>query len=529
MVMPGTPRGSRPDRRLLSFNGRGGLAVRAFAVAAVVQIAASGLATGAEGPRAIRIGTDVDAQSLDPRLQRDTTAYRLNNLIYDGLIQLDENLAPRPDLAVSWRQPDDKTWLFTLRRDARFHDDRPVTPEDVVYTFKTILDPVLNARFRSLYEPIAAVEAVGDDQVRFTLKAPYAPLLSYLDLGIVPKDASGRDLNVNPLGSGPFRFSRWERGGRIVLSANDGYFAGRPAIDEIDMILVSDNTARAQALEAGDLDMIMSPLSPQDVSRLAADRRFRHVHLPGISITYFNFNCRHPVLSDPTVRRALAMLIDQNTIVQQIYGGIDVPATSLLIPSLRWSYAPEIRQPAYDVDGARKLLGADGWKPDPDGILAKKGQRLSFTLATHAEDANRIQTIELLQNTLKQVGIEAKASVTDWPAFIGSVQTGNYDMALLGWTILVDPDRAMYGQLSSSGSLNFGHYANEQVDALLARGRAASDRAARAEVYQAAARIIADELPYYVLSYAGFDAFATSSLSGFVPDARGFLRGLAAP
>jgi peptide/nickel transport system substrate-binding protein len=249
-------------------------AARALAVAALVLITASGLAPGAEGPRVIRIGTDVDAQSLDPRLQRDTTAYRLNNLLYDGLVQLDENLSPRPDLALSWRQPDEKTWVFTMRRDARFHDGRPVTPDDVVYTFKTILDPALNARFRSLYEPIETVEAVGDDQVRFTLKAPYAPLLSYLDLGIVPKDAGGRDLNASPLGSGPFRFSRWERGGRIVLTANDGYFAGRPAIDEIDMIVVPDNTARAQALEAGDLDLVMSPLSPQDVSRLGADRRF---------------------------------------------------------------------------------------------------------------------------------------------------------------------------------------------------------------------------------------------------------------
>jgi len=509
--------------------GRWLAAARVLALVAVVLIVASGLAAGAEGPRAVRIGTDVDAQSLDPRLQRDTTAYRLNNLIYDGLIQLDENLTPRPDLALSWRQPDEKTWVFTMRRDARFHDGRPVTPDDVVFTFKTILDPALNARFRSLYEPIETVEAVGGDQIRFTLKTPYAPLLNYLDLGIVPKDVGARDLNANPLGSGPFRFSRWERGGRIVLTANDGYFAGRPAIDEIDMIVVPDNTARAQALEAGDLDLIMSPLSPQDVSRLAADRRFRHVHLPGISITYFNFNCRHPVLSDPTVRRAVAMLIDQNTIVQQIYGGIDVPATSLLIPSLRWSYTPEIRQPAYDVDGARGLLAEAGWKPGADGVLAKNGQRLSFTLATHAEDANRIQTIELSQNTLKQVGIEAKASITDWPAFIGSVQTGNYDLALLGWTILVDPDRAMYGQLSSSGSLNFGNYANAQVDALLARGRAASDLATRAEAYQAAARIIAEELPYYVLSYAGFDAFATGNLSDFAPDARGFLRGLAAP
>jgi peptide/nickel transport system substrate-binding protein len=173
-------------------------AARAFALAAVVLTPAAGFGAGAEGPRVIRIGTDVDAQSLDPRLQRDTTAYRLNNLIYDGLIQLDENLSPRADLALSWRQTDEKTWVFTLRRDATFHDGRPVTPDDVVYTFKTILDPALNARFRSLYEPIETVEAVGDDQVRFTLKAPYAPLLSYLDRGIVSKDARARSEREPP-------------------------------------------------------------------------------------------------------------------------------------------------------------------------------------------------------------------------------------------------------------------------------------------------------------------------------------------
>jgi peptide/nickel transport system substrate-binding protein len=95
-------------------------AARALALIAVILIATSGFAAGAEGQRAIRIGTDVDAQSLDPRLQRDTTAYRLNNLIYDGLIQLDENLTPRPDLALSWSQPDEKTWVFKMRRDATF-------------------------------------------------------------------------------------------------------------------------------------------------------------------------------------------------------------------------------------------------------------------------------------------------------------------------------------------------------------------------------------------------------------------------
>jgi peptide/nickel transport system substrate-binding protein len=479
---------------------------------------------------ALRVGTDVDAQSLDPRTQRDTTGYRAINLIYSGLVQLDDGLRPVPDLATSWTQPDPQTLVFTLRHDAKFQDGTAVTTDDVVYTYRTILDPKLNARFRTLYEPIASVDATGPDQVTFKLKAPYAPLLSYMDLGIVPKHLAeaGRDLSTDPVGSGPFRFVRWDRGSRIVLAANDEYFGGRPKLDELDIVLVPDNTARAQAFEAGDLDIIMSPLSPQDVNRLAGEKRFTHVALPGIAITYLNFNTKNPVLADPAVRRAIAMLTDQQTVIGQIYGGIDRAATSLLIPSLKWSYTPDIRQPGFDPEGAAKLLAQAGWHKGADNILARDGQKLSFTLSTHSEDPNRVQTVEFLQNTLQQAGMDAKVSVSDWPAFIGNTQTGKYDLAFFGWTMLVDPDRAMYSELHSGGSLNFGNYASAELDAALDRGRNVSDVNARAQAYQDAAKIIARDLPYYVMGYAGMDSFADAKAPGFKPDARGYLRSLAA-
>jgi peptide/nickel transport system substrate-binding protein len=489
------------------------------------------LPLGARAATVLKLGTDVDAQTLDPRTERDTTGYRVINLIYSGLVQLNAALEPVPDLATHWEQTSPVTWEFTLRPDATFQDGQKVTADDVVFTYTTLLDPKLNARFRSLYAPIDKVEAIAPDKVRFTLKAPYAPLLSYLDLGIVPKHAveAGRDLDTQPLGSGPFRFVRWERGSRIVLAANDTYFGGRPKLDELDILVVPDNTARAQALESGDLDIIMSPLSPQDVQRLADESQFSHVRLPGISITYLNFNMRNPVLSDTAVRQAVAMLVDQKTIVDQIYGGIDVPATSLLIPSLPWSYTPDIRQPAYDPARAKQLLAQDGWKPGPDGILAKDGQCLGFTISTHAEDPNRIQTVEFLQNSFKQAGIDAKVLVTEWPGFISNTQTGKYDLAYFGWTMLVDPDRAMDAELATGGSLNFGHYSNPDLDRLLLQGQTVSALPARAAAYQAAAKIIATDVPYYVMSYAGFDSFADAKVHGFSPDARGYLRSLATP
>ncbi|MCH8111424.1 MAG: ABC transporter substrate-binding protein, partial [Proteobacteria bacterium] len=179
-----------------------GVAVLGFTLAGPAPTA---LAQGSEN--VVRIGTDVDAGTLDPRIMRDTTAYRAINLIYDGLVQLDENLQPVPDLAVSWENPDPKTWIFHLREGVKFHDGTPVTAADVKFTLDTIRDPALKARFRSLYAPIDTVEAVDNLTVKITLKEPYAPLLSYLDLGIVPKHAveAGADISNNPIGSGPYR------------------------------------------------------------------------------------------------------------------------------------------------------------------------------------------------------------------------------------------------------------------------------------------------------------------------------------
>ena len=150
----------------------------------------------------ITIGTDVDAGTLDPRLTTDTTAYRTTDLLYAGLVTLTPKLEAKPDLAQSWESPDPTTYIFHLRPGLKFSDGSPLTADDVVYTFTTITDPKFNAPDRALYSPITKVEAVDPTTVKFTLSAPYAPLLSYLDKGIVSKAAAegGRDLATDPLG-----------------------------------------------------------------------------------------------------------------------------------------------------------------------------------------------------------------------------------------------------------------------------------------------------------------------------------------
>lgn len=460
--------------------------------------------------KAIVIGTDVDAGTLDPRLTRDTTAYRAADLIYAGLVHLTSKLEAVPDLAESWESPDPQTYIFKLRPDLKFSDGSPLTADDVVYTYESVINPDFNAPDRALYSPISAIEAVDPQTVKFTLSAPYAPLLSYLDKGIVSKAAveAGKDPATDPIGAGPMVLSAWNRGSDIVLKANPGYWGGAPEVTDVTVKIIGDNSARAQAFEAGDLDVIQSPLSPNDIARLKADDRFGNVITAGLGVTYINYNTKDPVLADPGMRQAFSMLIDQNSIVNDIYQGVDQVASSIILPS-SWAYSADIKQPTFSIEGAVKKFNELGWKDsDGDGILDKDGKKLTVTLSTHSEDPNRVQSIELTQALMQSAGVDAQVQITDWPSFSTNyVQKGLHQIALLGWLNIVDPDRLLFGQLSTGGPTNWGGYSNPEVDKLLQEGRSSLDQAARTKAYQAAATILASDLPYFIVSDQGYQLF----------------------
>ncbi len=507
--------------------GMGGIPMKMVKLLCVLAAGAL-LATSNASAQNIRLGADVDAGTLDPRVMRDTTAYRVVNLLYDGLVQLDASLQPSPNLAESWSNPEPTMWIFNLRDGVKFHDGSSLDAGDVVFTFETILDPELKARFRSLFTPIETIEAVDDLTVRITLKEPYAPLLSYLDMGIVPSDyvEGGGDLSSNPVGTGQMQLASWERGSRIVLEPYGDHWSGQTPANGFEFVVVGDNTARAQAFEAGDLEIIQSPLSPQDIGRLVGDDRFQNAIMGGLGITYLNINVSDPLLADPQLRRALSMLVDQETIVGQIYEGVDQVATSILLPS-SWAYDASITQPTFDPEGASSAFAAAGWTDtDGNGILDRDGQDLELTLSTHSEDPNRIQALEYIQFLMQENGVNASISISDWPAFSAGVRVGEHQIALLGWLNIVDPDRLMYAQFHSSGTLNWGGYANAEVDQLLDTGRASIDVDDRIAAYQAAAGMIADELPYFVIAYQGYQVFYSGDIS-LVPDARGMMRSAA--
>jgi peptide/nickel transport system substrate-binding protein len=424
---------------------------------------------------------------------------------------------------------DATTWVFHLRDGVTFHDGTPLTADDVVYTFETVLDESFGAPYRSLYTPITGVAARDAQTVEFTLSESYAPFLSYMDLAIVPKHLAAdpaADFANQPIGTGPFSFVKWERNSKIELTANPDYWGGPPKLAGVTFFIIPDNTVRATALETGDLDLIHSPLSPQDVARLKDTDGVTVTEQTALGYTYLNFNTADPILADVNVRRALAYLIDKQTISSEIYQDMDKPGQSPLVPGTWWY--TDIPGQAFDPAKAAELFAAAGWADsDGDSILDKDGQKLTIVLKTHSEDPNRIQAIEYLQNVFSQNGIDASVETTEWPTYFDSIINKNYQIGLIGWLRLVDPDYAMYDQFRCGGASNFGGYCNPKVDDLLKKGRTTTDQAERAAIYQEVARIVVDEVVYSVLLYQGYIVATRDNVSGFVPHPAGSWKSLA--
>ena len=464
----------------------------------------------------LRAGLDVDADTLDPRLYKNTSGGRIKELAFNGLVAINPDYTPVPDLAEKWDNPDDKTWVFHLRQGVKFHDGSNLTANDVKYTFESVLDPTFSSPFRSFYLSIDKVDATDTNTVTFTLKEPFAPFLSYMDLGIVPQAlATKSDFGTKPVGTGPFKVDTWNTGDSIDLSAFDGFYPGRANLDRVRVKVVPDNSARVVALESGDLDFVQSPLSPQDVAREQAAAKLKVDRTPAAGYTYVNLNTADPILSDKMVRQALSHLVNKQQIIDTIYKGIGKPASGPIVPGM-WAYSEDIPSYDYSPDKAKQLLDDAGWKAGADGIRMKDGQKLSLVVRTHSEDPDRKQLIQVLQSEFQNVGIDATTNTVEFPAFFQDVQDGKYQVGVIGWLNLQDPDRATFRQFTIDGSANYGKYRNDQVDSLLKQARATLDQTKAKSLYTDAVKQIVDDAPYIFVQYQEYIAMHTPKLQGYV-------------
>jgi len=444
----------------------------------------------------LTLAIDNSPASLDPRLGSDEASRRVHDLIFNGLFRVDDDGRPAGDLAASWERPDPLTVRVRLRRGVLFHDGAPLDADDVVATYRSILDGTVASFRAGDLAVLASVETAGDDNVVFHLKESFAPILTDLNVPILRRDA-GPDTSRAPIGTGPFRLVRYRKDEDLLLERFDRYFGGAPGVPTIRLKIIPGESARLLELLKGSVDLIVNDLSPDQLIRVRGTPGYRVVTRPGRNYVYMAFNCEDPVLADPRVRRAIAFGIDRDTIIEHLLGGLAQPATGMLPPG-HWAYTDDV--PHYEPDRARaaRLLDEAG-HPDPDGDGPAPRLHLSYKTST-SELAQ--QQAAILQAQLERIGIALDIRSFEWPTFYDDLKAGRFQIVVSNWTEIGDPDvyrLRFHSSRRPPAGFNRGRYRSDEADRLIEAGARTLDEADRRTIYAALQRLLADDLPYVSL------------------------------
>ncbi len=481
---------------------RPALVVTLFAACALLLFGA----VQAQNDRLI-IGATAEVSGFDPRIATDVPSFMVINVMLEPLVVFDETLGLQPRLATSWDVSDDGlTLAFTLREGVTWHDGATFTSADVRHTYETTLDPDFGAPNRSLYVAIESIDTPDDYSVVFNLNTPTAFLLNNMArMPIVPAHVE-HDVNVRPVGTGPYVFESQVRDDRTVLRRFEDYWGGVANIEFVEFRIIPENATRLLAVEAGEVDVTQGQLPPEELTRLEEEPAFILERTPGTGYTYLGFNTAVEPLNDVRVRQALNHLIPRQGIVERVLAGNGFPGISMLLPTMPW-FNPDVRRYDYDPELARNLL-------------EEAGLDFSEPLSLYTNDnAVRIQIAEILNFEFSQIGLELQVNIEEFGAFLSRIQnTDDYDMFILGWGGQLDPDRATIRQFHSGapGSANYTNYANPRVDELLDIATITDPTSQESiDLYFEIQAIVVEESPYAFINYTEETALYHPWIGGF--------------
>jgi peptide/nickel transport system substrate-binding protein len=443
--------------------------------------------------------------------------------IFDGLVTHDAQRRPRPALAAAVPAPsaDGKVWTVRLRGGVTFHDGSSFGPEDVVATYRTLLDPKAASPVASSYTMLEEVRRAGADSVEFRLRHPYAPFAHTLTLGIVPSEAltggklQSAPFNSRPVGTGPYRFAEWRRGERLVLTANERYWGGAPRIKRLTVAFVPDDNTRAQRMRRGDFDgTVLPPALAGTFSGVngmtvhghdTAD--YRGVMLPQ----------KNPVTSDLAIRRALNLAVDRDGMIRALLAGRGSPSFGP-VPQVLREFAEPSASFRHDPAEAGRILDAAGWRAGGDGVRARDGEQARFTLMYPADDSVRKALAGGFASDAGKVGVKVDLVGLGWDAIEPRMKR---DALLMGGGTPLDPDAVAYGLLHSSqaedGYNNPGSYRDATVDTELDKARRSTDQAVRAQAYRAVQRRLVENPPWVFLVFLEHTYVIRGQWPGYQP------------
>jgi peptide/nickel transport system substrate-binding protein len=497
-------------------------------------------------PEPVRGGTYAEAivgspARLNPVLDEYNQVDRdIDRLLYTGLVRFNEQGVPQPDLAENWAiSADGLTYTVTLRADAVWHDGVSVTSDDVIYTFSKLQDADYPgpADLHALWQQISLTK-VDDRTVQFKLPEAFAPFLDYLSVGLLPdhllRGVSAGDLvdhpiNLQPIGTGPFRFVGFEvEDGamkRVSLAAFDDYYGQPPYLERVDLLFFASQSEALQAYKTGDVQGVAGP-SGETLQHLLADPEMNvySARLPSAGVVFLN--TKHPektFLADKSVRQALLLAVNRQSIIDRILGGQGIVATGPVLPGT-WAYAEALAPLPFDPERAASLLDEAGWQVpvgaaegSPEYVRSSEGLLLAFTLV-HADDAVHQSIASALQEYWGRIGIvvtlkavPASSLLTDYlePREFEAVLT---DLDLSRYP---DPDPYPFWHDSQAeAGQNYSGYSDRNTSIWLEQARTTPDLTTRSELYRSFQYRFQDQMPSLFLYHPVYTAAVSAQMQG---------------
>ena len=454
--------------------------------------------------------------TLDPVTSNEMISLRLTELIFNGLVGINEKQEIVPELAEKWDcSADGRTYTFFLRKDVTWHpkegeEPKPFTAEDVIFTYKIMMHPKTITPLKVRYEFILAAEKLDDYTVKFRLKRPILNALAKFSFKVIPKHGPSNQLYLtrndhfvqSPIGTGPYLLKNITAEREIILSANENYFKGRPHVDKLIAKPFADQNIMTQALMFNAVDMIVL-VNPRDLPEIQGDKRFILQPYNALSYSFFGYNVRNPLLADKRVRKAFTHAVNRQEMLDSFFNGQGTIISGPFAPG-SWAYNLDVQPLPFDPEKAKALLQEAGFSRAADGFMQKDGKRLALSLKVPIEkESEAVKRVVLaFKNYLKNVGVDIKVEFKEWQAWKEDVfLEHDFDIVFAIW---VFDDSADISSLFHSGEIgswknNFGGYSNPEVDGLINESKLTLDHEKRRTINRKLHAILAEENPYTFL------------------------------
>ena len=458
-----------------------------MALTGAALIAARPFAGFAADNNTIVVSQGSDVLTLDPMLDTSPIGVNVFRNVFDALTRIEADGSVTPLLAVSWSASEDtKTWEFTIRTNAKFHDGQPITADDIVWNYKRLLGE-MKSPVRSYISKLTSVEVSAPNTVRFVLSEPFAPFDRQVSLiSIISKRAfeeiGAAKFALAPIGSGPFKVVRWVKDDRVELAAVNDYWAGAPKIKTLIFKPVPSETTRAAALSSGELDVVPI-LPPALVASLGNRRGLRIERVASNKVVYVGFDVKNPLLSDVRIRQAVDLAIDRNALSSRLLRGLGKPSGQVVAP-VTFGYATDIEPSPFDPARAKQLVAASGYKGDKIGL-----QYPNNNLAFGEEVAQAIA------NFLGRVGINVELQGMEYSAFFplwANRKLNSMHLFAYGPSIM-DADLIIGSLYDSSGRV---YWTDPKVDQLAKQQRSERDKDTRRALIGEILKLSKEAVPY---------------------------------